>query len=145
MYYAEYDSESGMYCVFNTGRIGRFPEGHAFAGYASAQQAEDDATARNKDDLKKYSNMSNFNIARTLTSITLVANLPALVPNLSHLSEGEQLILSDTMGAYGYLVNVEESISLNEWSSRIAGNMSVERIPSGVRAMLAIIDKAAGT
>jgi hypothetical protein len=45
MYYADYDAEIGMHCVFHT-EIGK--DGFAYSSWATFDQAEQDADARNK-------------------------------------------------------------------------------------------------
>lgn len=46
-YYAEYDEESGLFCVFNTDDVGKKESGFAFSSWATMEQAEKDAIERN--------------------------------------------------------------------------------------------------
>lgn len=93
-----------------------------------------------------------YSITRTLLSITLVPNFSVEITPANFMTEGEQLILSDAMGAYGYLVEVEESIPLEVWYDRIREEIAQQpwadayndSIPSGISFMLHLIKKAGG-
>lgn len=47
-YYVEWDEVSASYCVFHTDDVGRFKSGHAFASFASKEEAEREAARRNE-------------------------------------------------------------------------------------------------
>ena len=47
-FYADFDEETGLHCVFHTDTYAGKPAGFAFASFADKQDAEDNAQKRNK-------------------------------------------------------------------------------------------------
>lgn len=47
-YYADYDEETGLWCVFNTDDVGDKKAGFAFASCSGKSQAEENAKQRNE-------------------------------------------------------------------------------------------------